>query len=168
MSTLLNKNEGSAIVAPDLDAQGLRFGIVAARWNSAFTEPMLESAINELLANGCSEDEIVVTRVPGTVELTYAAALLSDDEDVDAVIVFGCVIRGDTPHFDYVCQSVTQGVAQLNARGEVPVIFGVLTVDNERQARERVDGSLADKGAEAAQAAIEMARLHEKYLYADV
>ncbi len=167
MSTLLNKNEGGAIVAPDLDARGLRFGIVAARWNSAFTEPMLKSAINELRANGCNE-HIIIERVPGAVELTYAAALLSDLEDVDAVIVFGCVIRGDTPHFDYVCQSVTQGVAQLNARGEVPVIFGVLTVDNERQARERVDGSLADKGAEAARAAIEMARLSENYMSADL
>ena len=92
--------------------------------------------------------------VPGAVELTYGAASLIDN--YDAVIVFGCVIRGGTPHFDYVCQSVTQGVTDLNSRGTTPVIFGVLTVDTEQDAIDRAGGALGNKGTEAAEAAIKM------------
>ena len=94
--------------------------------------------------------------VPGTVELTYAASKMVHSGRYDAVIVFGCVIRGGTPHFDYVCDSVTQGVAMLNAEGKVPVIFGVLTTDDEQQAIDRAGGVLGNKGTEAAEAAIKM------------
>ena len=104
-----------------------------------------------------TDDNILVEHVPGTVELTYGAACMIDNVNVEAVIVIGCVIRGGTPHFDYVCDSVTQGVAQLNANGEVPVVFGVLTTDNEEQALERAGGALGNKGAEAAEVAIKMA-----------
>ena len=108
-------------------------------------------------AEGYTDDNILVEHVPGTVELTYGAACMIDNVNVEAVIVIGCVIRGGTPHFDYVCDSVTQGVAQLNANGEVPVVFGVLTTDNEEQALERAGGALGNKGAEAAEVAIKMA-----------
>ena len=89
-------------------------------------------------------------------ELTFAAQRLVETHSYDAVIVFGCVIRGGTPHFDYVCQSVTQGITNINADGDTPVIFGVLTVDNERDALDRAGGPLGNKGLEAAQAAIKM------------
>ena len=100
--------------------------------------------------------------MPGTVELTFGASALIEESLFDAVIVFGCVVRGDTPHFDYVCQSVTQGVTSLNADCDIPVIFGVLTVNNEQQALDRAGGCLGNKGAEAAVAAIKMANLHHK------
>ena len=100
--------------------------------------------------------------------LVYAAARLVKYAPVDAVIVIGCVIRGDTPHFDYVCQQVAEGTAHLNAQGEVPVIFGVLTVDNLQQALDRAGGSLGNKGAEAAVAAIEMVDFRDSVVYDDM
>ncbi len=101
--------------------------------------------------------------MPGTVELVNAAAMaLTHMPDLKAIILLGCVIRGDTPHFDYVCQIVSQGTAELNARGDAPVIFGVLTVENQQQALDRAGGALGNKGAEAAVAAIHMANLHTK------
>lgn len=164
MSSELNKKQSDNAQSREAQGQGLRIGIVAARWNSTITDPMLSSALSTLRRHGCLDDDILVERVPGTVELTYGAALMARHYLTDAVIVIGCVIKGDTPHFDYVCQSVTQGVAALNARGDSPVIFGVLTVNDYDQALERIDGSLADKGAEAAEAAIEMALLRHKAL----
>ncbi len=141
-----------SVTAPD-DA---RIAIVAARWNGHITDALTAGALQVLHLAGVDDSRIDVMRVPGAIELTYAAATLCDTTAYDAVIVFGCVIRGGTPHFDYVCQSVTQGVTQLNARGETPVIFGVLTVDNERDALDRAGGPLGNKGAEAAEAALDM------------
>ena len=97
--------------------------------------------------------------MPGTVELTFAAQQLVKNRLAGAVIVIGCVIRGDTPHFDYVCQSVTQGVTMLNATGDVPVVFGVLTVDTEKQAIERCGGALGNKGIEYADCAVKMMKI---------
>ena len=97
--------------------------------------------------------------VPGAVELTYAAARVIEHQHPDAVIVFGAVVRGDTPHFDYVCESVTQGVTLLNSTGDVPVIFGLLTVDNEQQALDRIGGPAGHKGVEVAETAIRMIAL---------
>ncbi len=109
------------------------------------------------LDNGYKTDENVkVFEVPGAVELTFAASALIESSMFDAVIVLGCVIRGGTPHFDYVCQSVTQGITALNADCDIPVIFGVLTVDTEQDALDRAGGSLGNKGAEAAETAIRM------------
>ena len=104
-------------------------------------------------------DNIDIMHVPGAVELTYGAAHIMKEERIDAIIVIGCVIRGDTPHFDYVCQSVTQGVATLNAQGKVPVIFSVLTVNDKQQALDRCGGRLGNKGVEGAVTAIHMANL---------
>lgn len=132
-----------------------RIAIVTAEWNSHITHRLRDEAVKTLKAHGMADDAIGLHDVPGAVELTYAAARLTRSS-YDAVIVFGCVLRGDTPHFDYVCQSVTQGVTGLNLRAEVPVIFGVLTVDTEQQALNRIGGPAGNKGAEAALTALKM------------
>lgn len=133
-----------------------RVAIVAAEWNGHITGPLAEGAVNTLKANGFKPDEIDVFSVPGAVELTFAASKLIENGDYDAIIVIGCVIKGDTPHFDYVCSSVTQGITHLNAECDIPVIFGVLTVLDEQQALDRAGGSLGNKGSEAAETAIKM------------
>lgn len=143
--------------------QELKVAIVVARWNSQVTEPLLNGAINRIIEEGYSRDDITVQRVPGTVELTYAAAQMARSGDYDAVIMIGCVIRGGTPHFDYVCDNATQGCAILNATQEVPIIFCVLTTDDEQQALDRAGGTLCNKGTEAAEAAIEMAAIARQY-----
>ncbi|MGL5561969.1 MAG: 6,7-dimethyl-8-ribityllumazine synthase, partial [Tannerellaceae bacterium] len=96
------------------DASEMSFGIVVAEWNKNITETLLEGACNTLERHGVKAGNIVVTRVPGSFELTFAAKQLADHKEIDAVIVLGCVVRGDTPHFDYVCDSVTQGITELN------------------------------------------------------
>ena len=135
----------------------VRVAVVRAQWNSHITSVLADGAVNTLEAAGA---EAEVFEVPGAVELTFAAQSLIDTERYDAVIVFGCVIKGDTPHFDYVCQSVTQGTTMLNARGGTPVIFGLITTENMQQALDRAGGRLGNKGSEAAAAAIAMANLH--------
>ncbi len=159
MSTELHNS-----ISTDLPhVEGLKVGIVAARWNSQVTEPLLNGAINRIIEAGYSRDDITVQRVPGTVELTFAAAQMAKSNKFDAVIMIGCVIRGGTPHFDYVCDNATQGCAMLNATQNVPIIFCVLTTDDEQQALDRSGGALCNKGTEAAEAAIEMAALARHY-----
>lgn len=149
MSTALSTGapHGALPQIPD----GAKIALVTAEWNSHITEALASGAAALLTAEGVAFDTY---HVPGAVELTYAASALVGS--YDAVIVFGCVIRGDTPHFDYVCQSVTQGITGLNAQGRCPVIFGVLTVDTEQDAIDRAGGVLGNKGTEAAEAAIKM------------
>ncbi len=134
----------------------VRIAIISAEWNGKITDALTDGCVKTLRKHGVSEDMIDVFRVPGTVELTYGASAVIETGAFDAVIVFGCVIRGGTPHFDYVCQSVTQGITHLNAECDIPVIFGVLTVDNEEQALERIGGCHGHKGEEAAEAALKM------------
>ncbi len=143
--------------------EGFKVAIVVARWNSQVTESLLNGAINRLVEQGYSSDCVTVQRVPGTVELTFAAARMARSGNYDAVIMIGCVIRGGTPHFDYVCDSATQGCAMLNATGDVPIIFCVLTTDDEQQALDRAGGALCNKGTEAADAALEMALIARRY-----
>lgn len=138
------------------EVRDARVGIVVANWNSHITYPLRDGALEVLKAQGFADEDVDVFYVPGAVELTFAASHLIEASAYDAVIVFGCVIRGDTPHFDYVCQSVTQGVTALNADCDTPVIFGLLTVENEQQAIERIGGPHGHKGREAAEAAIHM------------
>ena len=159
MSTILNTN-GATLRIPEAAAPDYTFHIVTADWNPEITHALRDGAHDALLKAGVSEENIRHLAVPGTVELVNAAALLVDSLHPSGVIVIGCVIRGDTPHFDYVCMQAAQGCAILNARGRTPVIFGVLTVDNLSQAQERAGGILGNKGAEAACAAIEMANIH--------
>lgn len=141
-----------------------RYGLVVADWNSEITYALLEGAYDTLAGQGVQPDNITVVHVPGTFELTYAAKRLQERERYSAIIVMGCVIQGDTPHFDYVCQGVTQGITMLNARrGDdttaCPVIFSVLTTLNKEQALERAGGKLGNKGIEGAITAIKMANL---------
>lgn len=159
MSTLLNTNGEKLVVPSPCNPERFRCDIVTASWNPAITHALRDAAVDTLLHAGVLKENIRLYDVPGTVELINAAALLAK-HGPDAVIIIGCVIRGDTPHFDYVCMQAAQGAAIINAKGETPLIFGVLTVDNLQQALERAGGKLGNKGAEAAVAAIEMANFH--------
>ena len=134
----------------------MRVGIVVSEWNNQITDRLLESAVNTLTANGVSPTSITVRRVPGSFELVYGASLMAKSGYVDAIIAIGCVVRGDTPHFDYICQGVTEGIARINAQGDIPVIFGLLTVLTHEQAEERAGGRLGNKGKEFALTAIKM------------
>lgn len=133
----------------------MRFGIVVTEWNAHITEAMLKSAIATLQEQGVTENNITVRYVPGAFELIFGSAQLAQNGYVDAIIALGCVIKGDTPHFDYICEGTTEGLVRLNATGKIPVINGVLTVNNEEQAAERA-GSKMDKGREFAITAIKM------------
>lgn len=139
-----------------LSADDIHIAIVQAEWNAHITSALTDSCIATLQAHGLQDDAVETYTVPGAVELTFAANALIETGLYDAIVVFGCVIRGGTPHFDYVCQSVTQGITHLNAECDIPVIFGVLTVDTEKDALDRCDGTVADKGAEAADTALKM------------
>lgn len=133
-----------------------RIAIAVAEWNSHITFALADGAMKCLKENGFADNDIAVVKVPGAVELTFAASKLIETGNFDAVIIIGCVIKGDTPHFDYVCQSVTQGMTALNADCDIPVIFGVLTVNDEQQALDRTGGKVGHKGVEAAETAIKM------------
>lgn len=145
----------------DIDGD-VRVAIVAAKWNGHITGALTDSCVNTLHSHGLGDDLIDVYHVPGAVELTFAASQLVESGAYDVIITFGCVIRGGTPHFDYVCQSVTQGITHLNAECDIPVIFGVLTVDTEQDALDRTGGPAGDKGAEAAEAALKMYTFAQK------
>lgn len=164
MSTILNTN-GAALQVPRLN-ENIRgkFYVITADWNPDVTYSLRDAAVTTLIEAGVEKSRIVSLTVPGTVELVNAAAAAikaaGKENPPGGVIVIGCVIRGDTPHFDYVCQIAAQGVARINAAGDTPVIFGVLTVENQQQALDRAGGRLGNKGAEAACAAVTMANLH--------
>lgn len=138
------------------DASEMNIGIVVAEWNKTITEKLLEGACNTLERHGVRENNIIIGRVPGSVELVFGAKRLAESKELDAIIVLGCVVKGDTPHFDYVCDSVTQGVTELNLMYDIPFIFGLLTTDNMQQAEDRAGGKYGNKGDEAAITAIKM------------
>ncbi|MBQ8454707.1 MAG: 6,7-dimethyl-8-ribityllumazine synthase [Bacteroidaceae bacterium] len=140
------------------DATGLRVGIVVSEWNEKITGALLEGACQTLMKHGVREESIIVKPVPGSFELIYGAARFVSSGLVDVVIAIGCVIRGDTPHFDYICQGVTQGLADLNREGKIPVIYGLLTCNTLEQAEQRSGGMLGNKGDECAVTAIKMAK----------
>lgn len=143
-------------------ADGMRFGIVVAEWNTDITNALLKGAYETLVNNGAKEDDILVKFVPGSIELTLGAQFMAEYADLDAVICLGCVIQGETRHFDFVCQSVTHGITELNMNYNIPFIYGVLTTDNIQQAQERAGGILGNKGDEAAITAIKMAHLQSE------
>lgn len=136
------------------DASNMRFGIIVTEWNNTITDKLLNCAVETLVAAGVSEQSINIKRVPGSFELVYGCSKMAENGYIDAIIALGCVIKGDTPHFDYICAGTTQGLVQLNAEGKIPVINGVLTVLNEQQAIERAN--TMNKGAEFALTAIKM------------
>lgn len=142
-----------------VDATRLRFAIVVGRFNHLVSARLLEGCSAELARRGAGEDDVHVAWVPGAFEIPLAARSLAASGRYDAIIALGVVIRGGTPHFDYVCRGVTDGVREVMRDTSVPVAFGVLTVDDVDQALERAGGEHGNKGAEAALAAIEMARL---------
>jgi 6,7-dimethyl-8-ribityllumazine synthase len=142
------------------DAVDMSFGIVVAEWNKNITEKLLEGACNTLERHGVLQENITIQRVPGSFELTFGARLLAGTETCDAIIVLGCVVRGETPHFDYVCSSVTHGITELNLSEDIPFIFGLLTTDTMQQAEDRAGGKYGNKGDEAAITAIKMAHLN--------
>lgn len=145
------------------DAGNMKFGIVVAEWNNEITFPMRDAAINSLIRHGASEENIVIKHVPGSFELTLAAQWLADTEEFDAIICLGCVIQGETRHFDFICDSVTQGITRLNMVYNIPVIFGVLTTNTLEQAKDRSGGKHGNKGDEAAITAIKMVALKKDF-----
>jgi 6,7-dimethyl-8-ribityllumazine synthase len=133
-----------------------RFGIVVAEWNEEITGALYESCVQSLIANGVKKQNIIRKNVPGTFELTLGSLWLTEEKKIDAVICLGCVIQGDTPHFDYICQAVAYGITEVNIKSRKPVIFGVLTTLNKQQALDRAGGKHGNKGEEAALTAISM------------
>ena len=142
-----------------LTAEGLRIGVVAARFNEFITNKLLGGAVDALVRHGAKEADITLAWVPGAFEIPLAAQKMAGSGKFDAVICLGAVIRGSTPHFDYVAGEVTKGVAQVTLQTGVPTIFGVLTTENIEQAIERAGTKAGNKGFDAAMTAIEMANL---------
>lgn len=140
-------------------ASEMKFAIVVSEWNKEITFALMEGAVDTLKRHDAIEENIEVEFVPGSFELVSGAKYLAEKEEYDAVICLGCVIQGDTPHFDYVCQGVTYGISELNLSYDIPFIFGVLTTDNLQQAKDRAGGVHGNKGDEAAITAIKMAAL---------
>lgn len=140
------------------DASNMCFGIVVAEWNHDITGALLDGAVKTLEKHGTIPENIHVKTVPGSFELVYGAQQMCKNDGFDAIIILGSVIRGETPHFDYICQGVTQGIAYLNAVQNIPVIFGLLTTNDHQQAVDRAGGRLGNKGDECAVTAIKMAK----------
>jgi 6,7-dimethyl-8-ribityllumazine synthase len=138
------------------DATEMKFGIVVSEWNPKVTNALLQGAYDALIKHGAKVENILIAHVPGAFELIFGSSQMIEATDVDAVIALGSVVRGGTPHFDYVCQGTTYGIAQLNTEYDIPVIFGLLTTDNMEQAIDRAGGIHGNKGTEAAITAIKM------------
>jgi len=136
-----------------------RFGIVVAEWNAEITNALYQGAYNSLVLNGAASENIETHPVPGSFELTSGADILLKNGNFDAIICLGCVIQGETRHFDFICNAVANGLSNVSIKYSKPVIFGVLTTDNQQQAIDRAGGKHGNKGDEAAITAIKMAEL---------
>ena len=145
------------------DASAMKFGIVVSEWNENITAALLHGDKETLLRHGAKPETIIVHTVPGSFELIYGSAKFVQSAQVDAVIALGCVVRGDTPHFDYVCAGTTQGIAALNTQASMPVIFGLITTDTMQQAEDRAGGIHGNKGDECAVTAIKMVALTKQF-----
>lgn len=145
-----------------LRVSGARFGIVVARFNDFITERLLGAAVDTLLRSGARQTDLTIVKVPGAFELPLAAARLAARQQVDGVVALGCVIRGATPHFDYVCAEAAKGLAKVALDSGKPVGFGLLTVNNIEQAIERAGTKAGNKGADAALSVVEMVDLMNK------
>ncbi len=142
-----------------MDASGKKFGLVASRYNEFITGRLIAGAVDELVRHGASEQDIELVWVPGAFEIPAIAQRLAKKKAHDAIICLGCVMRGDTPHFDYIAAEVSKGIASVGLESEIPVVFGVLTTDSLEQSIERAGAKGGNKGSEAARAAIEMVSL---------
>lgn len=143
----------------NLGASGFRFAIVASRWNDAIVSRLIEGALKALRATSVAEDAIEIFRVPGAFEIPLCAQKAAASGDFDAVVCLGVIIRGDTPHFEYISASAARGISDAGLRTGVPLLFGVITADNVAQANERSAADTNNKGYEAAMAAVEMVNL---------
>jgi 6,7-dimethyl-8-ribityllumazine synthase len=148
------------VVEGSLDAKGVRFGIVVSRFNAFITERLLEGAVDTLQRLGADGTDITVVRVPGAWELPQTAARMLKGGSYDAIMALGCLMRGDTIHFDLIAKEVTKGLANLGASGEMPVVFGVLTTDTLEQSIHRAGAKYGNKGAEVATAAVEQVNVY--------
>ena len=160
----VNKNlsvtEGSEIP----NAKDFKFGIVYSEWNFEVTNALKEGAIKTLIANGATKENIFIKTVPGSFELTLGAQYFAEFTEVDAIICLGCVIQGETRHFDFICDAVAKGITDLNIKYNQPFIFGVLTPENQQQAIDRAGGKHGNKGDEAAVTAIKMLALRNSFM----
>lgn len=156
-----HKNLSETTGSPVPDAARFKFGLVVSEWNHEVTNALKEGAINTLIKHGAIKEHIVVRYVPGSFELTLGAQYLALNTSVDAVICLGCVIQGETRHFDFICSAVANGITTLNIQHNLPVVFGVLTPDTMQQAIDRAGGKHGNKGDEAAITAIKMLALRE-------
>lgn len=142
-------------------AASMTFGIVVSDWNEEITGALLRGAVSRLRQAGAIDHNIIISHVPGSFEIPLGAQLLAENHNPDGVICLGCVIQGETRHFDYICMGVTRGIADLNLKYNKPFIFGVLTTGNIEQARQRAGGKFGNKGDEAAAVAIKMISLKQ-------
>lgn len=154
--------EAPSIITGELVAHKQEFAIVASRFNEFITSRLLDGALDALKRHGCSLDSVTVTWVPGSWEMPLTAKKLACTGQYNAVICLGCIIRGDTPHFDQVCNAVSRGIADVSMATDVPIIFGVLTTETLEHAINRAGAKAGNKGVEAALTAIEMANLFAK------
>ena len=159
-STLKNLSEHDASKIPS--AKSMKFGIVVSEWNEEITSALLEACVQSLIEHGTAQKNIVINYVPGSFELTLGAQFLAAEKSIDAVICLGCVIQGETRHFDFICDAVAHGITEVSLKFNKPVIFGVLTPNNQKQAWDRSGGKHGNKGVEAAVTAIKMVGLQKK------
>jgi len=156
------KNLSEYTEVPGLLSHDSTIGIIVSEWNPEITESLSKAAVETLVKHGIKPTNIILEHVPGSFELPLGAQYLIKNKNVDAVICLGCVIQGETRHFEFICQAVSQHILRLNLDYNLPVIFGVLTTDNYQQAKDRAGGKHGNKGTEAAVAAIKMLLLREK------
>ena len=142
-----------------LISKGLKYGIIVSRFNSFITDRLLDGAVDALSRSGVTEKEIEIFRVPGAFEIPLTAKKIAESKKFNAIICLGAVIRGETPHFDFVANEVTKGIAQLNLEYSLPISYGIITTDNTDQAVERSGNKMGNKGFTAAQTAIELLNL---------
>ena len=159
-SELKNLSVTEGTVVPS--AEGMKFGIIYSEWNNEITGALKNGAIETLLKNGAKKEDIFIESVPGSFELTLGAKLLAEEFKPDAILALGCVIQGETRHFDFICDAVAKGITDLNIQLNIPVIFGILTPDNMQQAIDRAGGKHGNKGDEAAITAIKMIELKRR------
>jgi 6,7-dimethyl-8-ribityllumazine synthase len=156
-SSLKNLSDFNHTTIPS--GAGMRIGIVVAEWNIAITGALLDGAVNSLLQNGLVENDIIIKYVPGSFELTFGAQLLCEDKSLDGIICLGCVIQGETRHFDFICNAVSNGITNVSLKYNKPVIFGLLTPNTLQQAQDRAGGKHGNKGDEAAITTVKMVAL---------
>ena len=146
----------SGKIKSEVNLSKKKVAIVVAEWNEEITEALYQGAVAGLVSNGIKKNNVIRKNVPGSFELSLGALWMAEEKGIDAVICLGCVIQGDTPHFDYICQAIAYGITEAGLKTRKPVIFGVLTTLNKQQAMDRAGGKYGNKGEEAALTALKM------------